>query len=336
MAKLIDLLNLGFVKRIDDNKYECLDCGKIYTKGGVCNHHFYEHSNPEAKEKLREISTINNNKPEMKELIGRRTKEELNSPEIREKFLEIMGSEEMSVKLSERSKKNWEDDDYREKTTKGIRESRTPEFSENLGKIMKVVLNDPNSKVQSDEYAKECSERVTELWKTDEFRNKVVQSQNERWTDELREETSLRMKKQWHDEEFCNNNLEGQIKRVSEGEIKTKFGYRGLTENGTYYMSLLEKEVFEFLENNKIEFKHHVKIPESGRNCDILILDTWVELDGLDRDKKDEDSIYGWRGKLEIFESLKKEKKIKDYKIFKTAKDFICWISGELSNDKTI
>jgi hypothetical protein len=86
--KLEELLKLNFVMMIEDNKYKCLKCNKIYTKLGVINHHFYEHEEDGIKKKqeLREKTLKKNNSPDMKQKISDRTKEAFKRKDVRKNF----------------------------------------------------------------------------------------------------------------------------------------------------------------------------------------------------------------------------------------------------------
>ena len=86
--KLKELLKQNLVKKISDNEYKCLDCGKLFTKFGVINHHFYEHEEEgiKKKEEIRQKSIENNNTLEMKKKISERTKEAFKRDDVKENF----------------------------------------------------------------------------------------------------------------------------------------------------------------------------------------------------------------------------------------------------------
>jgi hypothetical protein len=87
---------------------------------------------------------------------------------------------------------------------------------------------------------------------------------------------------------------------------KGGYGKKGYTNKGTYYASNFEKQCFEYLENNNILFEAHKYIPNSSKVSDIYLIekDLWIELDGINREKKKEwlgkDYDY-WLNKLKIY-----------------------------------
>jgi len=98
-------------------------------------------------------------------------------------------------------------------------------------------------------------------------------------------------------------------KRLRDIGRKGGFGTKGITKGGTRYESLFEKEVFEYLEENKIPFEPHKPIPNSAKISDIYLIekDIWVELDGIDREKNKhwlgKDYEY-WLEKLKLYDDL--------------------------------
>lgn len=100
------------------------------------------------------------------------------------------------------------------------------------------------------------------------------------------------------------------------------FGKKGFTKGGIRYESIFEKNVFEFLENNKILFEPHKSIPNSAKISDLYLINKklWIELDGINREKKKKwigkDYQY-WLEKLELY-----KKQNLNLKIFLTFDDF--------------
>lgn len=111
--------------------------------------------------------------------------------------------------------------------------------------------------------------------------------------------------------------------RLREIGRKGGFGKKGYTEKGTRFESFLEKQCFEYLENININFVPHKGLPESSKVCDIYLpdKDLWIELDGINREKRKKylgkDYDY-WLEKLKQY----KEKELK-YEIFYTYEDFV-------------
>jgi hypothetical protein len=102
----------------------------------------------------------------------------------------------------------------------------------------------------------------------------------------------------------CSSLLER--KRLRDIGRKGGFGKRGKTKNGTNYSSNLEKQCFEWLEENNVKFYPHKYLPNSSKVSDIFLIneDLWIELDGINREKKKKwlgkDYEY-WLNKLEIY-----------------------------------
>lgn len=98
--------------------------------------------------------------------------------------------------------------------------------------------------------------------------------------------------------------------RLREIGRKGGFGKKGLTKNGTRYESNLEKQCFDYLEENNIKFESHKNIPNSSKVSDVYINrnNLWIEIDGINREKKKkwlkEDYVY-WLEKLEIYKNNK-------------------------------
>ena len=87
--KLNQLIEKNLVNKIEENSYQCLICNKSFTKLGVGNHYFYEHDEDGklAKDKLREIAKKQNNDPEMRKKISENTKKAFENPEVKEALL---------------------------------------------------------------------------------------------------------------------------------------------------------------------------------------------------------------------------------------------------------
>lgn len=105
------------------------------------------------------------------------------------------------------------------------------------------------------------------------------------------------------------NSAEAKIHMRDIGR-KGGFGKRGITNNGNRYESLLEKQCFEWLEENSIKFEPHKYIPNSSKVSDIFLVDKnlWIELDGINREKKKEwlgKSYDYWINKLNIYKEHK-------------------------------
>ena len=123
-------------------------------------------------------------------------------------------------------------------------------------------------------------------------------SRKGKWTDETRKKQSL-IKKELMEEPEQKN-------RLRDIGRKGGFGKKGYTEKGTRYDSLFEKEFFEYLEKENINFIPHKNIPNSSKISDAYLVDTdtWIELDGIDRESKKDwigKNYDNWIEKLKIY-----------------------------------
>jgi hypothetical protein len=113
--------------------------------------------------------------------------------------------------------------------------------------------------------------------------------------------------------------------RLKEIGRKGGFGLKGYTVNGVYYQSTFEKNVFELLDLKCISFEPHKPIPHSSKVSDLYLpsTDLWIELDGIDREKKKQwigkDYDY-WLEKLRLYKEMglsmcifKKYKEFEEY-----------------------
>ena len=113
--------------------------------------------------------------------------------------------------------------------------------------------------------------------------------------------------------------------RLREIGRKGGFGKKGYTDKNIYYQSTLEKNCFEYLDLLNIEYEPHKNIPKSSKISDIYLIkhNLWIELDGIDRDKKakwiGKDYDY-WLEKLKLYKTLNLNlviiKKFKEFKEF--------------------
>ncbi len=114
-----------------------------------------------------------------------------------------------------------------------------------------------------------------------------------------------------------NSNSTAQQKRCQSLSEKLRlrdigrrggFGKKGTTAGGTKYQSTLEKNCFEYLENKHIPFIAHRPLPNSSKisDCYIPSLDLWIEIDGIDREKRQkwlENEYRFWQDKMQQYES---------------------------------
>jgi len=158
-----------------------------------------------------------------------------------------------------------------------------------------------NKKYEKEHYAelicKECNQIFYVGWnkRKQQFCSNDCRHKNK----EYREKLSFSMKK-------ISESIEYK-KRLRDIGRKGGFGKRGKTVNNTRYDSIIEKTCFEWLEENKIKFEAHKHIPNSSKISDIYLIekDLWIEIDGINREKKKEwlgkDYNY-WLDKLKIYE----------------------------------
>jgi|ERR1044072_3091177 hypothetical protein len=121
------------------------------------------------------------------------------------------------------------------------------------------------------------------------------------------------------------SHLEERI-RLREIGRKGGFGTKGYTTGGVYFQSSFEKKVFEYLEENSINFEAHKPVMNSSKISDVYLpeIDLWVELDGIDREKKKKwigkDYEY-WLDKLQLYSANEL-----NFKVFKSFDQFLNYI----------
>lgn len=114
---------------------------------------------------------------------------------------------------------------------------------------------------------------------------------------------SCSMKSNWVNLEYRKNITEKNKKRCIDINERNRmrdigrkggFGKKGTTKGGTRYDSNLEKICFEYLESKNVKFEAHKNIPNSSKISDMYLTehDIWVELDGINREKRKD-----WLGK---------------------------------------
>lgn len=142
--------------------------------------------------------------------------------------------------------------------------------------------------------------------------------------------TSCSLKLNWKNDEYRNNISNKMILHASSKIERDRlrdigriggFGTKGETKQGTKYQSKLERDCFEYLELKRIKFEPHKRIPNSSKISDIYIisLNLWIEIDGIDREKRKKwlgKNYEYWLDKLKIYN---KEKL--NFKIVKTLEE---------------
>lgn len=178
-------------------------------------------------------------------------------------------SEETKKKMSEISKSLWKNEEYREKTMKGLKEMVTEDFKR---KVSNAIRNSDKFRraVTSKEFKEKQSVSKIEKWKGNEFRKKTIEGMKKSWTDEKRLKYSENAKKQhqesdfkkfisnntkslWQDEEQRKKMIEGMKKEylvvdTKTGDFKTFKGRKALAE----YINMSEAYVKKRLANKKL------------------------------------------------------------------------------------
>lgn len=126
---------------------------------------------------------------------------------------------------------------------------------------------------------------------------------------------SCSAKKRWSEEEYSNkitNIIKDRCKNIDERKRleligrKGGFGTKGYTDTNRYFQSSIEKICYDYLDELNIRFNEHKPIPLSSKISDIYLddYDVWIEIDGIDREKRKKwigkDYDY-WLEKIEIY-----------------------------------
>ena len=160
-------------------------------------------------------------------------------------------------------------------------------------KVSKALTKEPYIKI-----CKTCTKYFETKRKYKKYCSKEC-SNSFRKTEEYKKTMSIVNKKR------CENVNERL--RLKEIGRKGGFGKKGYTNRGVYYESNFEKSVFEYLDKMNIIYEAHKHLPNSSKVSDlyIKIINIWIELDGINREKRKiwlgQDYIY-WLNKLKIYE----------------------------------
>jgi len=149
---------------------------------------------------------------------------------------------------------------------------------------------------------------------------------------------SCSLKHRWENKEYRDtitksiqercNNVEYR-KFLTEIGRKGGFGKKGYI-NGVRYESTIEKECFSYLFEKNIKFLPHKYIANTSRVSDIYLIDSniWIEIDGINREKRKKwlkEEYQRWLEKIEIY----KKNKL-NYKIFTSVDSFKDFINGTM------
>jgi len=97
---------------------------------------------------------------------------------------------------------------------------------------------------------------------------------------------------------ICNECSKIKSDRPNFGK-KKHFGYYGIASDGHRWDSLHERDVDEWLIENKIKHIPHPRIGKTLYHADFLVNDLYLEVDGLERTEE-----YQWGNKLETYKKL--------------------------------
>lgn len=117
--------------------------------------------------------------------------------------------------------------------------------------------------------------------------------------------------------------LPEERKRLRDIGRKGGFGKKGYTNKGIYFQSSFEEKCFIWLDEKNIKYTPHKILPDGIKVSDIYLddLDLWIELDGIDREKKKKylkENYQYWLNKLEVYKKFNL-----NYEIHKTFESFI-------------
>jgi len=146
-------------------------------------------------------------------------------------------------------------------------------------KVSKTLTGSGNGDVEL--ICKNCNSKFKVNWrKRKQTTCSVVCGSKNRFTNEYRFSLSSKLKAHYSIPENRN--------RLRDIGRKGGFGTKGFTKFGKRYESLLEKICYEYLEEMTINFEVHKQIPNSSKVSDIYLndVDIWIEIDGINREKK--------------------------------------------------
>ena len=126
---------------------------------------------------------------------------------------EINSSEELRKKRSEHFKRMWQDDEYRQACTEGIRKAvTTDEHRQKASENSKRMWQDEDyrqkmSEIHSSaEHRQKMSEAIKRVWQDDEHRRKMSEIYS---STEHRQKMSEAAKRKWQDEDYRKKTSEG-------------------------------------------------------------------------------------------------------------------------------
>ena len=144
----------------------------------------------------------------------------INNEECRKKSSERMKKlwtdDEYRNKMSQMSKDNWKNEDYRKNRTYALRKTtQTEEYRKKLSEIQKQGWDNERRKVRS--------ELSKILWQDKDYRNKQTQIRKEKFSsEELKKEISERFKSKWQDEKYVKKVLDSRKKAYAKKEYREK------------------------------------------------------------------------------------------------------------------
>ena len=127
-----------------------------------------------------------------------------------------------------------------------------------------------------------CQQLYTTNKISSKYCSKTCKGKSIIFSEETRLKMSIITKKR------CEN-IEERLRLRDIGR-KGGFGKKGYTESGIFYQSGLEKLCFEYLESLELIFETHKYLPNSSKISDVFIpeLNLWIEIDGINREKRKE------------------------------------------------
>lgn len=157
----------------------------------------------------------------------------------------VVLSEETKKKLGKLSKERWKNPEYRDNLSAKLKEiTSTEEYRNNMSK---TILSSEKHRLAmaSNEFKLAQSNSKKELWCSEVYRKKVIDSIKKSWDEDRKARASIHMKERHKNKEYKKNMALQFKKRWENPEENNKL--RKAMMKKFYMINIITKEVYEFL-----------------------------------------------------------------------------------------